>query len=419
MLFVNEFIILLGGTQMKNEEIRTFMLEINNELKKNILPFWMDNVIDKKNGGFYNSITNDLKLDESADKGCILNSRILWTFSSAYRMFGDEKYLETAKIAYKYMLDFFWDDQYSGVYMVVDCKGNPIVARKQIYNLAFAIYGLAEYYRAVCINESLEKAIELFNLIEKHSFDSVNGGYIEAVTRDWKPLEDLRLSSKDANEKKSMNTHLHVLEAYTNLYRVWKDERLKERVRGLLEIMLEKVLDSSSGHFILFFDEFYNPKSNITSYGHDIEGSWLMCEAANLLDDEDIKRTTYAKALIMAEGTLSEGMDLEFGGLFSEAEHSRRSDDTKVWWVQCEAMVGFLNAYLIGGKSSYCEEANGIWNFCKKYLIDRKYGEWFWRTTRDGKVFEEHLKVEPWKCPYHNGRACMELIDRLSKCMKQ
>lgn len=400
---------------MDSQNINNLILEINRELKEDILNFWIDYAVDNKNGGFYNSITNNLSVDEYAEKGCILNSRILWTFSSAYRMFGDRKYVEIAQRAYRYMLEYFWDREHSGLYMMVDCKGNPTVSRKQVYNLAFAIYGLSEYYRASGVNESLKKAVELFNLIEKYCYDSKNGGYIEALTRDWMPMEDIRLSLKDANEKKSMNTHLHVLEAYTNLYRIWKDQTLKKRLKELLGVMLEKVIDSTNGHFILFFDEFYNPKSHTVSFGHDIEGSWLLCEAVEVLDDERLKGKVYQAALKMVEATITDGLDGEYGGLYNELEHGRLTDDTKVWWVQCEAMVGFLNAYRIGGGQLFINAVVNIWNFCKKYLIDGKYGEWYWKVDRDGKLSGDFLKVEPWKCPYHNGRACMELIVRLEE----
>ena len=256
-----------------NQLINQLRNEMRSELENNILPFWMNKMEDNEEGGFYGQITGEDELKPEASKGAILNARILWTFSSAYRLLKKPEYLETATRAKRYLIDRFYDPQYGGIYWELDYKGNPLDTKKQIYAIGFAIYGLSEYARATGDTEALEYAQRLFDAIEQHSFDSEQNGYVEALTRDWQPIEDMRLSDKDENEKKTMNTHLHILEPYTNLYRVWKDERLERQLRNLIEVFISRILDPQTGHLNLFFEEDWTNKYHIVSYGHDIEAS--------------------------------------------------------------------------------------------------------------------------------------------------
>ena len=258
------------------------------ELTSNILPFWMDRMTDKKNGGFYGRINGQAQLVENEDKGGILNARILWSFSAAYNHLGNILYKEMATRARDYALDHFFDPLNGGTFWTVDYKGKPADTKKQIYSQAFFIYALVEYYVASGDKSCLEKAISLFHLIEEKSFDTLKNGYLEAFSRDWKLLEDLRLSDKDDNEKKTTNTHLHILEAYTSLYKVWKDKELAGKLRNLTNIFVDKIIDRKSNHLNLFFDEDWVSKSHLISYGHDIEASWLVYEAAEVLEDQRI-----------------------------------------------------------------------------------------------------------------------------------
>ena len=271
-----------------NELVKRLRAEMQEELETNILPFWMGRMVDKVRGGFYGRIDGEGNLYAEAPKGAILNARILWTFSSAYRILKKEEYLETATRAKRYLIDCFYDTEFGGIYWELDCDGNPSDKKKQIYAIGFAIYGLSEYARATGDKEALDYAIRLFEVIEKYSFDPVRNGYLEALTRDWKPIEDMRLSDKDENEKKTMNTHLHILEPYTNLYRVWKNERLEKQLRNLIRIFLDKILDRETGHLNLFFEEDWLNKYHIYSYGHDIEASWLLHEVALVLGDTEL-----------------------------------------------------------------------------------------------------------------------------------
>ena len=267
-------------------DIKSMRKEMEAELIGNILPFWMNRMKDEVNGGFYGRITGTGILMPEAEKGAILNARILWTFSAAYRLLGNEEYLTTATRAKRIIIDRFYDKEFGGIYWSLDYKGNPLDTKKQIYAIGFAIYGLSEYHRATGDKEALDYAIRLFEDIERYSFDSVKNGYCEALTRGWSELADMRLSDKDENECKTMNTHLHILEPYTNLYRVWKNDSLKSQLCNLIEIFIDKILNAETGHLELFFDEDWNSKYRIVSYGHDIEASWLIHEAALVLGDE-------------------------------------------------------------------------------------------------------------------------------------
>ena len=387
--------------------------ELADELKENILPYWMEKMVDHEHGGFYGRRDGYDELDKYADKGIILNTRILWTFSSAARAFDDPAYRKTADRAYHYIKEYFIDAKNGGVYWMVDYKGNPTQTKKQVYAQAFAIYALAEYFLATGIQQSLDEAIRLFELIEQYSFDKKDDGYLEAFDEEWNLLEDLRLSDKDANEKKTMNTHLHVLEAYTTLHSVWKNSTLEKQLRNLVILFKEKIINDNF-QYDLFFNEHWELQSRTTSFGHDIEGSWLLCEAAAVLNDDELLKEIQDIAIKTVDKTLSDGLD-EDGGLMNETKPDGLTDTDKHWWPQAEALVGLVNSWQISGNDVYLSHANRVWKFIKANLVDEKNGEWFWMVHRDQQVNYKEDKAGPWKCPYHNGRAMIELIKRLSK----
>jgi len=386
------------------------------ELTQNIFPYWMNKMVDEEYGGFQGRRDGYDNLDQRADKGIILNTRILWTFSHAARIFSNapdaRRYRAIADHAYAYICRYFVDTKNGGVYWMVDYDGNPVSTKKQVYAQAFAIYALSEYFLATKSKEALEKAIHIFNLIEQYSFDKKYNGYLEAFDKDWNLLEDLRLSDKDANEKKTMNTHLHVLEAYTNLYRCWKDLFLEKQLRNLIDIFIDKIINEQH-HFQLFFDEQWNVKSRVISFGHDIEGSWLLQEAAEVLEDNERIELTRKIALLMVDVTLREGLDTDYG-IMNEQHGDGSLDRDKHWWPQAEGLVGLINAWQLSADPTYLEHTDRLWNFIKQSLIDSKNGEWFWRVNSKGEVIWSEDKAGPWKCPYHNGRALMELMQRLA-----
>lgn len=392
--------------------------EVEQELKGNILPYWMKYAPDYENGGFFGHVTHFNQPVDKAKKGAVMNARILWTFAAAYRMSGEKVYLETATRAFEYIVDRFVDKEYGGVFWEVDFQGGVSASRKQIYAIAFTIYALAEYWMACGEDQALQTAIGLFNDIESHAFDSKRNGYTEAFTGDWKPLEDLRLSEKDHNESKTMNTHLHIMEAYANLYRIWKDMRLEKALENVIRLFLNKFIDPESYHLNLFFDEKWNLKSSLISYGHDIECSWLLHEAAQVLGKSELMEQTAQLSVHMARKNFT-GLDKD-GGLFYEFFPVENKLDTdKHWWPQAEAMVGFFNAYQLSEDPQFLQKTMESWNFIKEKIVDRDYGEWYWSVNQEGTPQTEKEKAGFWKCPYHNGRSCMELIVRIDCILVQ
>ena len=377
-----------------------------------IVRFWLEHTIDGENGGFYGRIDNQNRIDTTADKGAVLNARILWSFSAAYCHENDRSCLDMAKRAYDYITTYFNDRVFGGVFWTVDCTGKPAATKKQVYAQAFVIYACSEYVKASQDPSAKDVAIRLYELIERYSWDATYGGYMEAFSRNWQPAGDLRLSDKDANEPKTMNTHLHVLEAYANLYTIWPDAALRSRIRDLLFIFRDKIIDSSTGHLHLFFTDDWKVREDAISYGHDIEASWLLLEAAEIIRDEDLIKEYQATAIKMAQATLP-GMDKD-GGLWYELHPvTNQTIKEKHWWVQAEAVVGFLSAWQVSGDEQYLQQAAACWTFIQQYILDKKGGEWFWGVHDNHKVMNED-KIGLWKCPYHNSRACLEIIKRLS-----
>lgn len=380
------------------------------ELTNNILAFWMDKMQDKINGGFYGCIDGENKLHQKANKGAILNARILWTFSAAYRILKDPLYLDMAKRAFDYIQTYFIDKEYGGVYWELDYKGNPINKKKQIYVQGFALYGFSEYFRATADIKALELAQDFFHLIEK-SKDMALGGYFEAYTQDWTPIEDMRLSEKDVNESKTMNTHLHILEPYTNLCRIWNNQELKDVQRKLIDIFTKRILDRRTSHLNLFFDEEWNMKSTAISYGHDIEAAWLLYEAAEVLNDNELLDEIKTLSLKITDAA-TEGIQPD-GSLIYEKDGDH-IDTERHWWVQAEAVVGYMYAYKNSGKAEHKDRAEKVWNYILTQIIDIEKGEWFWSRLSDGSINRKDDKAGFWKCPYHNGRMCMEMIEHFN-----
>jgi len=317
-----------------------------------------------------------------------------------------------ARRAYDYICLYLIDQEFGGVYWAVDYEGNPLDTKKQVYAIAFTMYAFSEFYLASGDEAVRQKAVNLFYLLVEKAYDPVQTGYFEAFTRDWQPTGDLRLSAKDANEKKTMNTHLHVLEAYSNLYRTWPDKGLKQRIETLLANFLDHFINHETGHVALFFDEDWNSKSGLISYGHDIEATWLLLDAAEVIGDEESAAKIRELTARMVDETIK-AIDTD-GGLWYEYEPEEdHLIKEKHWWVQAEAMVGFFNAWQISGDQKYLDHSIGSWEFVKAKILDKAKGEWFWGISPDGKVMQTEDKVGIWKCPYHNSRACLELIRRI------
>ena len=380
---------------------------IKETLKKNILKFWEDEMYCPE-GGYYGTMTSDGHLDKGADRGAVLNARILWSFSAAYRALGDEKYLHYATHAKEYILKYFYNHEKGTFSWSVDCNGKAKDTKNQFYALGFAIYALSEYYRATDDKDALDKAIRLYHSIEEHSFNKEAGGYIEACKEDWSEIEDLRLSEKDYNAPLTMNTHLHILEAYSNLYRVWRTEELKTSLERLIKIFLDKIYDPSTGHLSLFFSMDWERLDGIYSYGHDIETSWLLLEAAQVLGDDAIMKRVMPIVKKIAEVSM-EGLQLD-GSMIYERHADGRLDTDRHWWVQAECVVGLMWLAKYHDVPSAEQLALKCWKYIDDQIIDHESGEWWWSRHEDGTINMNEDKAGMWKCPYHNSRMCLEVL---------
>ncbi|WP_199119420.1 AGE family epimerase/isomerase [Pedobacter sp. ASV28] len=395
---------------MHHQLLTNLRNELDQELSQ-LLNWWDVYAVDEENGGFYGKI-NSKNEAFPAPKGVVLNARILYTFSSAYLLKKEARYLELASRAFNYLNRFFLDEKEGGFYWSLTAEGQLLDGKKQVYGQAFAIYALAEYYKATNEERALNLAKATYGLLEKHSYDKVHTGYIEAHTQDWHAIDDLRLSEKDQNEKKSMNTHLHVIEAYANLYTVWQNTDLKTSIKRLLYNFKTHIIHPQKGHLQLFFTENWTVRSTLISFGHDIEAAWLLLEAAALIDDAAEILIFQDLALKMTDAALN-GVHKNGGLLYEYDPHTQHWIKEFHWWPQAEAMVGLFNAWQVSGNIYYLEQSIKTWNFVKQHIKDKEHGEWFWGVDFQFYVMQHEDKAGFWKCPYHNGRACIEIVKRI------
>ncbi len=380
--------------------------EVRKELTGHITPFWKK-LADLKNGGFYGYMDYDLKLDKDAEKGVILNSRILWFFANSYLTLQNEEDLTYAQHAYEFLRNRCYDEEYGGVYWMMDAKGNVVDDVKHTYNQAFAIYALSSYFDASGDKSALELAFQIYQTIEDKCRDDY--GYVEAFSRDFHPISNELLSENGVLADKTMNTILHLLEAYTELYRVSHDDAVAGRLRYLLETVRDHVYNPEKNILEVFFDVTYHPIIDMHSYGHDIEAAWLIDRACDVLGDEAVRAEMEQITLALAKKVRE--VAIEDGVLNNERDKDHISR-TRVWWVEAEGVVGFLNAYQHSGITDYRDTAKMLWEYIKQYIIDPREGsEWLWAALPDNTPGKKPI-VEPWKCPYHNGRMCMEVIRR-------
>jgi len=400
---------------MQIKSIRELREAVTHTLNENIIPFWLTYSSDNQNGGFFGRIANDLKIDRTAPRSLILYTRILWAFSALYKFRPEVRYLELARRAYNYLIGSFLDKKYGGFYWLVDYQGKVLDDLKKIYGQAFAIYALCEYYAVSGDQAALNLVIEVFELIEKHNYDDQFGGYYESSYRDWKVADNVALSEVDLAEKKSMNTHLHLMEAYTSLLREWSNEQVQNRLNELIDCHLNHILNPNTYHLQLYFDEHWTPKSRIISFGHDIEASWLLTEAAERTGDLQLISKVANICLQMVNATLAAGVS-EQGGLLMEMDGEGKIIPRDFdWWPQIEAVISCINAYQLSNEKSYLDQVLKFWNFLDRYFIDRQGGEWYYSVSADGVPNSQKMKVCEWKGPYHNIRGCLEILKRLKK----
>ena len=377
--------------------------------------WWIAHAIDREQGGFYGEIRPDNTPVKTATKGIVLNTRILWFFSEVAAVVDKPAYRDAAVRAYDYLVECFLDKDLGGVYWELNAQGKPVNTKKQTYAQAFAVYALCSYYKLTSDEQAMAHALDCFALLEEKTIDHVNEGYFEAFTREWGKMDDVRLSDKDLNYPKSMNTHLHVLEAYTTLYKARPTEQIKQALRYNIDCFDKYLINKDNGHLRMFLNETWEDFSPGFTYGHDIECSWLLSKALNSLNEPQVTQRMTPSIINLAEITVQEAMG-EYGEVLDAFDFASGKKLTeRVWWVQAEALVGFLNVYTLTQDERYLTTATNVWAFIKKYQRDSKHGEWLWLSTLDTGHNEEAYKVGFWKGPYHNGRAMLEAINFIKK----
>jgi mannobiose 2-epimerase len=382
------------------------------ELTGNILPFWLQHAVDHENGGFYGALSNDLRIDHHSPRSAILTARILWTFSAAYRYQPWPEYLAMAEYASNYLSRSFIDPLYGGVYWTIDAQGQPLQDRKHSYAQAFAIYGLSEYYRASGDSSALRSARHLFELLDQHASEPVFGGYLEGRARDWSPTQDMRLSDKETDCQKSMNTLLHLLEAFTNLYRVWPDNQLRRRILELTEIFLDHIIAPGGQHLQLLFDDSWKSLVGAVSFGHDLEASWLLLEAAVVLEETELTDRVRSASVQLARAVYDHALWPDGSVVLEQDAQGSRSTE-RHWWPAAEGIVGFYNAFQITGQQHFSQASKHCWQFARDNLVDRQYGDWLKVLDANYQPKPATPTLGPWECPYHHARACLEMIKRL------
>jgi mannobiose 2-epimerase len=401
------------------DQLLLFKEEVLTEHEQ-ILKFWENYTIDEENGGFIGQIDSDMTKHSDADKGVILNARITWSFSAAYKYTNKTEYLKLATRAYNYLIDKFYDHENNGVYFMVDYKGNPTVDRNQVIAVAFVTYAFSEYYIATKNEEALDYALKLFDSLETYALDKEFNGYFDAFTKEWEKLDDMRMYPSDANATKTMNANFHIMVAYANIYRAYKDDKVKRALKNLIEVLLDKIIDTKRGSLNLFFETNWDIVPSNDNYGLDIEASWLIWDAVQVLGDKKLTEQIEPIVLKIVEHCLKYGYDKD-GGMMNEGNDKDGVVNTyKSWWVQAESVIAFFNAYQMTEENKYLANSLLSWDFIKKYVIDYKYGEWFGTVAKDDHEPNlEESKIGPWKCPYHNSRMGLQIAERIDSIINK
>ncbi len=395
---------------MKAEEFKAHLTD-------DIIPFWKS-LRDDENGGYFGYVDYEHRVDKRAVKGCILNSRITWFFANAYTLLGDESLLDEARHGFEFMKNHCWDKANGGVFWSVEYDGKPAETLKHTYNQAFAIYALSSYYEASKDRQALDMAYQLFCLIEARMCDEY--GYREAFDESFHEVGNEKLSENGVMAQRTMNTLLHVFEAYTELYRIDHSSDVKMKIMQMMDVIAGIIYNKKRHRQDVFFDNKWNSLIDLHSYGHDIETSWLVDRSVDIIGEKEYADQMTPITMDLARQVYESAFDGH--SLANECERGKVNTD-RVWWVQAETVVGFLNAAEKCGRDTedgqkYMAAAEAQWEFIKEHVIDKhaKYEagrEWYWLLDKDGKPYEDKPIVEPWKCPYHNGRMCMEAIRRL------
>lgn len=399
---------------MHYNQLRNLREGMISELNESIIPYWTQKMYDNSKKTFHSRIDGKNNLIQNNYHSLILNTRLLWTFSAIYNQFDDVLLLEYINASFSQLEKYFYDIKYTGYFWSIEADGKKLDDSKKTYGQSFAIYALSESYRATLNPVMKKRAIDLFDMIDNVGYDFKSNAYYESFTANWQKQHDVRLSDQDPQELRSTNTHLHLIESFANLYRIWPDSVLKSRLDKLLRIFIEKVYNKDGAYFHAFFDEDWNPKPFDYSFGHDIETAWLMLDAARLLKNDDLIKKCEEILISVSDNLLSLGLDKDFGGVCNKFNANKITDSDKHWWVQAESIVGLVYAYQISSDSIYLDAATDIWTFIENLIIDKKNGEWFFKVNKKGEPYFEDDKAGPWKCPYHTSRSILE-VNRISQ----
>jgi len=397
------------------KRLEEFRNEVAADLTENLLPWWSKMTVDYENGGFYGRVNMRDSVLIDADKAGIMNARILWTYSAAYRITNDTSYLRLATRAKDYCLNYFIDKEFGGAYYTLNYKGEPKNTVKHVYTNSFFIYGFSEYARATGNKEALEAAKAIFELFEKYAFDEEFNGYFEDFDREWNRIH-LRMLGTSNIDEKTQNTMLHLMEAYSNLYRVWQEERIEGRLKNMVELFLDKVIDPETYHLHYVMDRELNSVSEIESYGHDIEAAWLLREAALLLGDKQLLKRVEDASVKIAEA-VEKAIQPDGSLIYEKNRATGRINENRSWWALVETIVGYFDAWEISGEEKFLDYAINCWNYTRDHLIDKTNGGWFQivsGASPDGEV-RRGDKAGHWVCPYHNGRMSMEIMERVER----
>lgn len=400
-----------NGATQESQNAEALRSEIEHDLLTNILPYWLEKSPDAY-GGFNGLIAYNGVANEQAPKGAVLGARILWTFSAAYRNYSIAAHKDYADKIQQFYIQHFIDKRYGGVYWTLNPEGAMLDGTKQTYAAAFGIYGLSEHFRATGNKQSLETAISLYRTLNEKVKDKQNGGYKEVMSRDYSSTVSNGVDDH-AGATKTMNTHIHLLEAFTNLYKVWHDKQLENDIRDLIMILSssDRLYNPQTGHLRLFCNDAWQELDKVDSYGHDIETSWLLYEAAEVLGDKALILTVGKQSVRMVDVALAEGTNPD-GSMIYE-KNSKGLQRRLSWWPQCESIVGCVNAWQITGKQEYLDQAVKMWQFVRDNFIDRENGEWHHYISASGEVQKKEPKGSLWNCPYHNSRMGFEIVNRL------
>lgn len=404
------------------EQLQQFRTQIEQEFNA-ILSWWMNHAVDQQYGGFYGSIDHHNAVDILSPKGVVLNSRILWTFSAAYNYTHQHQYLSIATRAYEYIVTHFVDENMGGVYWTVDHAGHPFDTDKKIPAQAYALYAFCEYYKATRRDTVIDRAIELYTLIERHGYDKEHEGYRQSFDSQWNILKSRNGENNDCHGQKAMSTQLQVLEAYTNLYRIWPDENLRRQITRLVNNFLDRIIHPVTFHQVQHFNEKWQPNSTVVSFGHDVAASWLLADTVGIITDGELIIRVKKVTIQMAYAAVR-GLDYDGGMWFEHDGATNQWVKEKHWWPQAEAMVGFFNAWQMSNDPNFLQHTFNSWTFVREHILDQELGEWKWGVLTEASVADKtdmswEDKAGLWKCPYHNGRACLELLKRLDTLAKK